>query len=81
MKESLTDKVSMYAAMLVSGILSFYFMLTESGPFLFLAELQADYLFDGSYYPKYTFVAIFLAISGICMLLFKPLFKKVLKDL
>lgn len=42
--------------------LSFYFMLTESGLFRYLAAFQQEHLFNGSYYPKYTFLLTFLII-------------------
>lgn len=80
MQESLATKVSLYSSMLISGIFSFYFMIKDSGPYRFLAELQAEYLFDGSYYPKYTFVLLFVIIAALSGLIIQPISKMLLKD-
>lgn len=40
--------------------LDFYWLFTESGPVVFLAEFQAEHLFSGSWYPKVTLLVLLL---------------------
>ena len=55
------------AAMLWTGIafiVCLGLMVGETGPFLWLANLQADFIFDGTYRPRLTFLILWTLISA-----------------
>jgi hypothetical protein len=53
----------------------FYFLITESGPVRWLAEIQAS-LFGGTWVPKLTLLLILLAQIGV-MLVIKKVIERV----